>query len=118
MAAWLTSLPGLGIWNEAQNFINNMPVKPDVTVWMCLLGACRIYDNVELGEHTAKRLFELDSKDATPYVLLSNIYASAGRWNDIEKLREMMIERKVKKNPGCSWIEVTKHANGFLYDNG
>jgi pentatricopeptide repeat protein len=90
-----------------------MPIKPDAAVWSCLLGACRIHNNIELGECVAEHLFELDPKNAAPYVLLSNIYAAAGRWDDIEKVRKMMKDRGIKKTPGCSWIEVNKQVHAF-----
>ena len=48
---------------EAQHFINKMPIKPDTVVWGSLLGACRSYSNIELGESVAERLFELDPKN-------------------------------------------------------
>eukprot|EP01018_Ginkgo_biloba_P010349 Gb_07336 [translate_table: standard] len=103
-----------GHLDEAQDFINKMPIKPDATVWGCLLGACRVHNNIELGEHVAEHLFELDPENPAPYVLLSNIYASAGKWDGIEKVRKMMKDRKVKKKPGCSWIEVNKEVYTFL----
>eukprot|EP01018_Ginkgo_biloba_P001833 Gb_01327 [translate_table: standard] len=99
---------------EAQDFVNKMAMKPDATVWVCLLGACRIHNNLKLGECVAECLFELDPKNATPYVLLSNIYAAAGKWDDINKVRKMMKDRGVKKKPGCSWIEVNKQVYAFL----
>eukprot|EP01018_Ginkgo_biloba_P003143 Gb_41645 [translate_table: standard] len=103
-----------GHLDEAQNFINKMPIKPDASVWGSLLGSCRIHTNIKLGEHVAECLFELDSKDAGPYVLLSNIYAAAGRWDDVEKVRKMMKDRRVKKKPGCSWIVLNKRVYAFL----
>eukprot|EP01018_Ginkgo_biloba_P002565 Gb_33726 [translate_table: standard] len=103
-----------GCLDQAQDFINNMPIKPDATVWRCLLGACRIHNNVELGESVAERLFELSPKNAAPYVLLSNIYAAAGRWDDTENVRKMMKDRGVKKTPGRSWIEVNKQMHAFV----
>lgn len=72
-----------GQLEEAEGFINKIPIKPDASVWMCLLGACRIHNNIELGESVAKHLFELDVRDVAPYVLLSNIYVMVGRWHDI-----------------------------------
>eukprot|EP01018_Ginkgo_biloba_P013231 Gb_05438 [translate_table: standard] len=63
---------------EAQDFINKMLIKPDVTVWSCLLGVCRMHSNVDLGERVAEKLFELNPKNAAPYVLVSNIYATVG----------------------------------------
>eukprot|EP01018_Ginkgo_biloba_P002566 Gb_33727 [translate_table: standard] len=103
-----------GRLDEAQDFINKMPMKPDATVWGCLLGACRIHNNIELGERMAEYLFELEPNNATPYVLLSNIYAAAGRWDDFEKVRKLRKDRMVKKNPGCSWIEVNKQVYAFI----
>eukprot|EP01018_Ginkgo_biloba_P022701 Gb_16848 [translate_table: standard] len=103
-----------GRLDEAQYFINKMPIEPDATVWNCLLGACRVHINIELGEYVAERLFELDPKNASPYVLLSNIYAAAGRWSDSENVRRMMNDRGVKKRPGCSWIEVNKQVHAFV----
>eukprot|EP01018_Ginkgo_biloba_P001596 Gb_35886 [translate_table: standard] len=103
-----------GHLDEAQDFINKMPIKPDASVWGCLLGACRVHNNIELGERVAEHLFELDPQNATPYVLLSNIYASAGRWDDIEMVRKMMKDRRVRKKPGCSWIDVNKQVSAFL----
>eukprot|EP01018_Ginkgo_biloba_P013165 Gb_21064 [translate_table: standard] len=103
-----------GRLDEARDFIKKMPIEPDAIVWNCLLGACRIHNNIELGECVAKHLLELDPKSAAPYVLLSNIYAASGRWDESEHVRQMMNERKVKKMPGCSWIEVNKHVHAFL----
>eukprot|EP01018_Ginkgo_biloba_P002634 Gb_30098 [translate_table: standard] len=103
-----------GRFDEAQDFINKMPVKPDAIVWGCLLGACRKHNNIELGETAAEHLFELEPKNAAPYVLLSNIYAAARRWDDIEIVQRMMKDRRVRKKPGCSWIEVNKQVHCFL----
>eukprot|EP01018_Ginkgo_biloba_P000439 Gb_36918 [translate_table: standard] len=103
-----------GHLDEARDFIYKMPIKPDATVWGCLLGACRIHKNIELGEYVAERLFELDPKDPAPYVLLSNTYATSGRWDGIEKVRKMMKDGGIKKTPGCSWIEVDKVVHAFL----
>eukprot|EP01018_Ginkgo_biloba_P011209 Gb_02060 [translate_table: standard] len=103
-----------GHLDEALDFINKMPIEPNANVWGCLLGACRTHNNIQLGEHVAERIFELDPKNAIPYVLLSNIYAAAGRWDDIENVRRLMKDRRVKKTPGCSWIEVNKRVHSFL----
>jgi hypothetical protein len=103
-----------GQLNEALHFIKKMPIKPDTTVWGSLLGACRIHTNVKLAESVAECLFGLEPENSSHYVLLSNIYSAAGRWDDIEKVRKMMEDRKVKKTPGCSWIEVRNQVYGFL----
>eukprot|EP01018_Ginkgo_biloba_P019435 Gb_16586 [translate_table: standard] len=105
-----------GHLDEAQRFINKMPIKPDAAVWVSLLGACKIHTNIELGEHAAECLFELNPKNAANYVLLSNVYAAASRWNDIENVRKLMKDVGVKKKPGCSWIEVNNKVYAFLVE--
>eukprot|EP01018_Ginkgo_biloba_P030322 Gb_23083 [translate_table: standard] len=103
-----------GCLDEAQDFIMKMPLQPHAGVWGALLGACRIYHNIELAEHVAEHLLELEPENAGNYVLLSNIYAVAGRWDDVEKLRTMMKNRGLRKNPGCSWIEVNNKVHTFF----
>eukprot|EP01018_Ginkgo_biloba_P008587 Gb_26466 [translate_table: standard] len=103
-----------GRLDEVEEFINKMPLKPDVTVWRTLLGVCRIHTNIKLGELAVEHLFELDPQNASHYVLLSNIYAASGRWDDVGKVRKMMKDRSIQKIPGCSWIEVNKKVYAFL----
>eukprot|EP01018_Ginkgo_biloba_P034643 Gb_30709 [translate_table: standard] len=103
-----------GHLDEAQCFINKMPIKPNAAVWASLLGACQNHSNIELGERVAGRLLESESKSAGHYVLLSNIYATAGRWDDVEKVRKMMKDMQVQKMPGRSWIEVNRKMYAFI----
>ncbi|KAK6163797.1 hypothetical protein DH2020_000661 [Rehmannia glutinosa] len=102
-----------GELNEAMSLINEMPVEADAIVWGSLMGACRNHMNSDLAEVAAKKLLQLEPKNAGPYVLLSNIYASKGRWENVAKLRKNMRSRNVSKSPGCSWIEVEKEVHMF-----
>ncbi|XP_057865084.2 pentatricopeptide repeat-containing protein At2g22070 [Cryptomeria japonica] len=102
-----------GYLEEALEFIIKLPFKPVVIVWMCLLGACRSEKNIRLGLFTATLLFELDPKNSASYVLLSNIYAEVGRWNEVHKVRKLMKDGRIKKIPGCSWIEIHKMVHTF-----
>ncbi|XP_059065244.1 pentatricopeptide repeat-containing protein At1g08070, chloroplastic [Cryptomeria japonica] len=102
-----------GYLEESLNFIIKMPIKPNVVVWMSLLGPCKSHKNMRVGEFVATLLFELDTKNAATYVLMSNIYAEVGRWSDAQKVRRLMKERGIKKIPGCSWIEVNKIVHAF-----
>eukprot|EP01018_Ginkgo_biloba_P025976 Gb_06693 [translate_table: standard] len=103
-----------GHLHEAQDFISKMPLPPDAGVWGALLGACRIHCDIELGQHVAEHLFELDPENAGHYVLLSNIYAAAGRWDNVAKVRTMMKSRGLKKTPGRSFIEVNNKVHEFV----
>ncbi|PSS35767.1 Pentatricopeptide repeat-containing protein [Actinidia chinensis var. chinensis] len=103
-----------GQLDRAERFIRNMPIKPTAAVWGALLGACRMHKNMELGAYAAERVFELDPHDSGPHVLLSNIYASAGRWTDAAKVRKIMKESGVKKEPACSWVEIENAVHMFV----
>eukprot|EP01018_Ginkgo_biloba_P032323 Gb_32256 [translate_table: standard] len=100
--------------DEAVAFINEMQCEPDVVVWKTLLGACRIHGNMQLGKHVAERILDLEPEDDATYVLLSNIYAMSGKWDDVTKVRKLMKDRGVKKDPGCSWIEVQNRLHVFV----
>ncbi|KAJ7527643.1 hypothetical protein O6H91_16G064700 [Diphasiastrum complanatum] len=91
-----------GCLDDAELFVNKMPIQPDNVVWMTLLGAARNHGHVEIGRRAFDRVVKLEPKYAAPYVLLSNIYAGAGRKDELAKIRNEMKEAGVKKMPGCS----------------
>lgn len=101
-----------GCLEEAVELIEKMPIVPSASVWGALLGACRIYGNVELAEMACSRLLETDSNNHGAYVLLSNIYAKAGKWDCVSRLRQHMKVSGLEKEPGCSSIEV----NGIIHE--
>jgi pentatricopeptide repeat protein len=106
-----------GQLDEVEDFINKMPVEPDALIWQTLLSACRIHGNIKLGKHAADRIFDLQPENDSTYVLLSNLYAAAGRWNDVANVRKQMADRGVKKEPGCSWIEIKNSVHVFLSED-
>lgn len=103
-----------GYLEEARSFIEEMPMEPNDVVWRTLLGACKNHKNFNIGEPIAKNLIEKDSCNPSFYVLLSNMYAGLGLWDDVRKVRMMMKERNVKKLPGCSRIELEGVVHEFL----
>ncbi|XP_023745097.1 pentatricopeptide repeat-containing protein At4g13650 isoform X1 [Lactuca sativa] len=103
-----------GYLTRAMEFIKSMEVKPDAMTWRTLLSACTVYKNKEIGEIASKHLLELEPQDSATYVLLSNMYAVSGKWEDRNRTRKMMKERGVKKVPGQSWIEVKNSVHAFF----
>ncbi|PKI56167.1 hypothetical protein CRG98_023435 [Punica granatum] len=94
-----------GLIKEAYNLIASMPTQPHSGVWGALLLACRMHNNVEIGEIAGMHCFELEPDRAGYYSLLANIYASAGLWTNVKKIRNIMQEKGFTKVPGCSWVE-------------
>jgi hypothetical protein len=103
-----------GKLDEAYQLIKNMPMEADSVTWSALLGGCFIHKEVSLGEIAAEKLIELEPGNTGNYVMLANLYASAGRWHDLAKTRELMNDRGMQKSPGCSWIEDRDGVHVFL----
>ncbi|KAI3890756.1 hypothetical protein MKW92_044791 [Papaver armeniacum] len=99
---------------EAYDLIMGMQVRADSGIWGSLLNSCRLHGNVELGEQALAKLIALQPDDAGNYVILSNIYAQAGKWDGVAKLRMLMKEKGLKKSIACSWIDVKNKTHGFL----
>ncbi|VVB16560.1 unnamed protein product [Arabis nemorensis] len=104
----------VGRLEEAYRFIENMPIEPDHIMLGALLSACKIHGNMELGKKVAKRLLESENSDSGTYILLSNIYASSGKWKESTEIRGSMRESGIEKEPGCSTIEVDNQIHEFL----
>ncbi|KAL4382704.1 hypothetical protein S245_014410 [Arachis hypogaea] len=100
---WL--LGRLGQFDEAAKLIGEIPYDPSVMVWRALLGACVIHKNIDLGSVCAQRVLEMEPDDDATHVLLSNMYATAKRWDKVASVRKCMQKRRVKKEPGLSWVE-------------
>jgi pentatricopeptide repeat protein len=103
-----------GYLEKAEDFINNASFDHKAPLWRILLGACRTHGKVEIAKRAAEYILELEAPDSTTYVLLSNIYAAAGRWSDVEKVRKLMKDKGVKKEPGRSWIQVNNRVHVFV----
>lgn len=101
-----------GLLEEASDFIEKMPIKPNAIIWGSLLAACRVHRNVDLGEKAAKHILLLAPNDEGAYILISNMYAEAGRWGDVRHIRTLMGSKGIEKFPGCSSIEM----NGIVHD--
>ncbi|KAG8390364.1 hypothetical protein BUALT_Bualt01G0075800 [Buddleja alternifolia] len=100
--------------NEAYDHIKRMPVEPNDRVWGALLSACNVYNNMDIGIIAADHLFQLAPEQSGYYILLSNIYAKAGRWKDVTLIRLFMKGRGIKKIPGVSNVELDDRVHTFL----
>ncbi|KAF8391201.1 hypothetical protein HHK36_023503 [Tetracentron sinense] len=102
-----------GCLEEAEALIKSMPIKPDVVIWKTLLSACKLHKSTEMAGRVSDLVLRLDPQDSASYVLLSNIHASAKRWGDVSDVRKAMRDKKVKKEPGISWLEVKNQVHQF-----
>ncbi|MBA0620305.1 hypothetical protein Godav_006054 [Gossypium davidsonii] len=106
-----------GKLHEAEKLINTMPFNPGSIGWAAMLGASKIHGNMELASKAANNLLQLEPSNAVPYVMLANMYASSGEWEEAAMVRKLMRDRGVRKKPGCSWIEVNKRIHVFVAED-
>ncbi|XVF87230.1 hypothetical protein PTKIN_Ptkin18bG0102000 [Pterospermum kingtungense] len=104
-----------GKLEEAEELIKNIQVvNASSTIWLALLSACRMHSNLEVAERAAKSILELEPHCTAAYVLLSNIYASAGKWSDVSRMRVRMKQRGIVKQPGRSWVTLRGARHEFV----
>ncbi|XP_009768191.1 pentatricopeptide repeat-containing protein At1g04840-like [Nicotiana tabacum] len=103
-----------GRLDEAFKFIESMPLEPDYVIWGALFSACRAHKNIEMAKVASQKLLQLEPKHAGGHVFLSNVYAGAGRWDDVERVRSLMKNKNVDKDPGWSSMEVDGQLHTFV----
>lgn len=102
-----------GYLDEAWDFIQTMPIKPDASIWGAFLASCRTHKNIKLAEVAAKNLFELEPYNSANYMLMMNLYSSLNRWDDMERLKESMTALGVKTPHVWSWTQVNQTIHMF-----
>ncbi|KAK1399989.1 Pentatricopeptide repeat-containing protein [Heracleum sosnowskyi] len=103
-----------GLFDEAEDLIRSMEMKPDGVIWASLLSSCRLHNNIELGEYVTEQLLKLEPGNHGAHVLLSNIYAGAGKWDDVARIRTKLNDMGITKVPGCTSIEVDSVVHEFV----
>ncbi|XP_057520139.1 pentatricopeptide repeat-containing protein At4g33990 [Amaranthus tricolor] len=102
-----------GLLEKACNFIKDMTLRPDSSVWGALLAACRTHGNVELAKYASDQLLSVDSANVGYYVLMSNIYANVRKWEGVNEMRSLALNRGLKKTPGWSSVEASNKLDVF-----
>lgn len=106
-----------GLVKEAEEFIIKMPIEADAIIWGALLNASWFWKDMEVGEKAAEKLFSLDPNPTFAFVVLSNMYAILGRWGQKTKLRKRLQSLELRKDPGCSWIELNNDIHLFSVED-
>ncbi|CAN4085810.1 unnamed protein product [Withania somnifera] len=88
-----------GYMDEVFNFIKQMPIEANERIWGALLGACRVYNDMDIGLVAADNLFELAPKQSGYYMLT---------------VRSLMKRKGIKKIPGVSNVELNNMVHTFL----
>ncbi|KAK7258309.1 hypothetical protein RIF29_23882 [Crotalaria pallida] len=102
---------------EAYEFVKGLGREANaMEIWGSLLGACKNHGHYELGKAIAKKLLKMETEKgkAGYHVLLSNIYAEEGEWENVDRVRNQMKEKGLQKEMGCSWVEIAGFVNCFV----
>lgn len=103
-----------GRLEEAEHLIETMPINPDAIIWGSLLSACKKHGNIEMARRAAKHMLELDPSESCAHVLMSGVYADSKQFEEATMERLSMKEKRIKKEPGCSLIEVDGEVHEFV----
>ncbi|KAF7147672.1 hypothetical protein RHSIM_Rhsim03G0199500 [Rhododendron simsii] len=106
-----------GHLQEAEDLVKEMPIEADKVVLGALLNAGWFWMEMEMGERVARKILNLDPKNISAYVIMSNIYAGLGRWLEKMTMRKILRGSEVKKDPGCSWIELNNRVHVFSVED-
>ncbi|KAI3504611.1 hypothetical protein L1887_26224 [Cichorium endivia] len=100
-----------GQLEDAFKAVKKMGMEPDGVIWRALLSACRLHGNVDLAERIIEHVTRADDGG---HLLLSNLYASLGQWDNVRQIRESKIYKEGDSTPGSSYIEIDGVVHEFL----
>lgn len=94
-----------GRLEEAEGIASEIPMEiANVVIWRTLLGACSFHGNILMAERVTRRILSMEGAYGGDYVLMSNIFAAAGKYGEAEKWRRMMDCSNSTKVPGQSLV--------------
>ncbi|KAL1540102.1 Pentatricopeptide repeat-containing protein [Salvia divinorum] len=106
-----------GFLNEAQDFILDMSIEPDIIAWGSLLASCKAHKNMEVAAMAAERMISIKPDNSGAYSALANVYSACGKWEEAAIIRKSMKDRKVKKEQGISWLQIKGEVHIFGADD-
>jgi len=92
--------------HEAYQMIKDMPIKANSVLWKMVMAACRVHGQSDLGSKAFCELRQLVPIDDGDAITVSNVYAEAERWDDVEHLRRKVIGCNVSKHAAWSQVHV------------
>lgn len=94
-----------GMLDEAFKFVKEMSVEPNAVVWRMLMNGCRVHGNFDMGTNLVGWLLDGNTMQGPEdHVLSSNIFAGAGKWDDVVQARGLIVAQEASKLAGKSFI--------------
>ncbi|CDY38180.1 BnaA09g12090D [Brassica napus] len=104
---YIVKLMGMaGKLEEAFEFVMSLRRPIDSGIWGALLSCCEVHEDAHLAEVVAEKIRENEEEERRSVynVMLSNVYARYGKWDEVEMLRDGVSESFGGKLPGISWV--------------
>lgn len=101
-------------FEKAEELTKEMPFNLSSIGWTSSLSACRTHGIMDLRARAAKEILNLTPYSASTHVVLSNIYATVGKWEEAAQIRKLLRNRGIRKKPGCSWIDLGRIVHIFV----
>ena len=102
-----------GCLEEVHALLEKIPHDLNMTGWTSLLNSSRVYGNSDLGKRCLHQVSHLELRDASCYVLLSNLFSGMAMWDSMAELLEQRKSLNAWKKPGNSCIEVEQRVYKF-----
>lgn len=107
-----------GLLEEAKEMIVRSPFGSNTPeLWRIMLSSCVNYRVLDMAGYAAEQVLSLEPDDSATHILLSNLYASVGRWDDAAEVRKKIRMLMLEKDPGLSWIDIKSVVHVFSADD-
>ncbi|PWA34314.1 hypothetical protein CTI12_AA620320 [Artemisia annua] len=106
-----------GVIDEAAGILKKMiadGIEVPASVWGSMLGACRLHKEYELGKMVGEKMLELEPSNSGAYMILTEMHLHSENKDKAADILVRMRDKGIKKQPGCSWIEVNGSGNAFV----
>ncbi|KAH7285817.1 hypothetical protein KP509_33G047500, partial [Ceratopteris richardii] len=85
-----------GCFERAMETIEEMPSLDCLPAWSALLGACRKWENVNIGMFAYQHAIQLDRKTAVVYTYMRDIFMAAGMDEHANKIETMRLANEAR----------------------
>ncbi|XP_024539808.1 pentatricopeptide repeat-containing protein At3g62890-like [Selaginella moellendorffii] len=100
-----------GYLQEAEDLIRMVPLQVNEIIWFALLECCKSQNDAPRTQRVGEIIMKINNK-LDP--LGTGAHRVAARWEEAKRVRKLMTDRGIKKEPGKSMISIKNTVHGFV----